>query len=147
MSAFAPLRPTLGLVRTAAQASRSFSSSASRSVARMIITGRLAAEPELQATASGQDVIRYSIGTSYGSKENRQTSWFRVASFLPEGSQRDFILGLPKGYVLILGWGVLRVILLEQMTNEVCDLVPSSTLRAMPACAATRMPTARGTPI
>lgn len=99
MSAFTSLRPTLGLARTAAQASRGFSSSASHSVARMIITGRLAAEPELQATASGQDVIKYAIGTSYGSKENRQTSWFRVASFLPEGSQRDFILGLPKGYV------------------------------------------------
>lgn len=100
MSAFASLRPSLGLARTAAQASRGFSSSASRSVARMIITGRLAAEPELQATSSGQDVIKYAVGTSFGSKENRQTSWFRVASFLPEGPQRDFILGLPKGYVL-----------------------------------------------
>jgi hypothetical protein len=109
MSAFTPLRPSLGLARTAAQASRGFSSSASRSVARMIITGRLAAEPELQATSSGQDVIKYAIGTSYGSKENRQTSWFRVASFLPEGSQRDFILGLPKGYVLdSFGWKLLR---------------------------------------
>ncbi|KAJ5177140.1 uncharacterized protein N7482_003017 [Penicillium canariense] len=102
MSAFTSLRPSLGLARTAAQASRGFSSSASRSVARMIITGRLAAEPELQATASGQDVLRYAVGTSYGSKDNRQTSWFRVASFLPEGAQRDFIMSLPKGTLVYL---------------------------------------------
>ncbi|EPS34676.1 hypothetical protein POX_a00352 [Penicillium oxalicum] len=102
MSAFTSLRPSLGLARTAAQASRGFSSSASRSVARMIITGRLANEPELQSTASGQDIIKYTIGTSHGSRENRQTSWFRVASFLPEGSQRDFIMGLPKGTLVYL---------------------------------------------
>lgn len=76
---------------------RSFSSSASRSVARMIITGRLAAEPELQATSTGQDVIKYAVGSSYGPRDNRQTSWFRVSSFQPEGPQRDHLLSLPKG--------------------------------------------------
>lgn len=103
MPSFAALRPTLGLARAANSAARSFSSSASRSVARMIITGRLGAEPELAATASGQDIIRYSIGTSYGPRDNRQTSWFRVGAFLPEGGQRDYILGLQKGYVLTFG--------------------------------------------
>ncbi|KAJ5191833.1 uncharacterized protein N7498_010818 [Penicillium cinerascens] len=102
MPSFAPLRPTLGLVRAANSAARSFSSSASRSVARMIITGRLGAEPELAATASGQDIIRYSIGTSYGPRDNRQTSWFRVGAFLPEGGQRDYILGLQKGTLVYL---------------------------------------------
>jgi single-stranded DNA-binding protein len=63
----------------------------------MILTGRLAAEPELHATSSGQDVIKYAVGTTYGSKDNRQTSWFRVSSFQPEGAQRDLILSLPKG--------------------------------------------------
>lgn len=104
MPTFPSFRPTLGLARTAAAgtlAARSFSSSASRSVARMIITGRLAAEPELAATSTGQDIIRYAVGTSYGPRDNRQTSWFRVGAFLPEGQQRDFILGLQKGYVFL----------------------------------------------
>ncbi|KAL5356534.1 hypothetical protein BJX96DRAFT_142969 [Aspergillus floccosus] len=81
---------------------RSFSSSASRSVARMIITGRLAAEPELQATSTGQDVIKYAVGSSYGPRDNRQTSWFRVSSFQPEGPQRDHLLSLPKGTLVYI---------------------------------------------
>jgi Single-strand binding protein family len=76
---------------------RSFSSSPAHSVARMIITGRLAAEPEISATSTGQDVIKYAVGTSYGPRDNRQTSWFRVASFQPEGPGRDHLLSLAKG--------------------------------------------------
>ncbi|OQE23691.1 hypothetical protein PENSTE_c008G02801 [Penicillium steckii] len=103
MSAFASIRPSLRLASTApTMASRPFSSSAARSVARMIITGRLGSEPELQATSTGQEIIRYSIGTSTGSRDKQQTSWFRVASFLPEGPQRDYILGLPKGSLVYL---------------------------------------------
>lgn len=98
MSAFtASMRPFARASHGAALSARSFSSSSSRSVARMILTGRLAAEPELQATSTGQDVIKYAVGTSYGPKDNRQTSWFRVASFAPEGPQRDYLLGLQKG--------------------------------------------------
>ncbi|RHZ49254.1 single-stranded DNA-binding protein [Aspergillus thermomutatus] len=98
MSAFnSSLRPLLRASSGAALSVRSFSTSSPRSVARMIITGRLAAEPELHATSSGQDVIKYAVGTTYGNKDNRQTSWFRVSSFQPEGAQRDFILNLPKG--------------------------------------------------
>ncbi|KAJ5688932.1 hypothetical protein N7462_003324 [Penicillium macrosclerotiorum] len=110
MSAFASLRPSLRLANNAAQASRGFSSSASRSIARMIVTGRLAHEPELHATSSGQDVIKYAVGSSYGPKDNRQTSWFRVSSFTPEGPQRDFIMSLPKGtLVYVEGDASLRV--------------------------------------
>lgn len=105
MPPFTPLRPALGLARTATSAARTFSSSASRSVARMIITGRLAAEPELSATASGQDIIRYAVGTSHGRGENRTTSWFKVGAFVPEGGQREYILGLQKGYVVSLHGG------------------------------------------
>lgn len=100
MPAFAPLRPTLGLARTAASAARTFSSSASRSVARMIITGRLGSEPELTTTAGGHEIVKYAVGTSRGPRDNRQTSWFRIGAFLPEGEQRDYILNLPKGYVI-----------------------------------------------
>ncbi|OKL57580.1 hypothetical protein UA08_07018 [Talaromyces atroroseus] len=101
-------------LRTRAAASattaRSFSSSPAHSVARIIITGRLAAEPEISATSTGQDVIKYAVGTSYGPKDNRQTSWFRVASFQPEGPGRDYLLNLPKGtLVYVEGDASMRV--------------------------------------
>ncbi|KAH1493897.1 hypothetical protein LV164_004505 [Aspergillus fumigatus] len=91
------LRPFLRASSGAALSARSFSTSSPRSIARMIITGRLAAEPELHTTSAGQDIIKYAVGTTFGKGENRHTSWFRVSSFQPEGSQRDFLLSLPKG--------------------------------------------------
>lgn len=75
---------------------RSFSSSPAHSFARITITGRLAAEPELSSTSTGE-IVKYAIGTSTGSKENRQTSWFRIASFAPDSPARAYLLGLPKG--------------------------------------------------
>ncbi|KAJ5182575.1 hypothetical protein N7492_000191 [Penicillium capsulatum] len=102
MSAFSSIRPSLRLATVANQAARGFSSTAQRSIARMIITGRLAAEPELHATSSGQEIVRYAVGTSHGKGDNRQTSWFRVTSFVPEGGQRDYILGLQKGTLVYL---------------------------------------------
>ncbi|KAF9894065.1 ssDNA-binding protein, mitochondrial [Aspergillus nanangensis] len=98
MSVFtASMRPFASAVPRAGLSARSFSSSASRSVARMIITGRLAAEPELQATSTGQSLVKYAVGSSYGPRDNQKTSWFRIASFAPEGAQRDYLLSLPKG--------------------------------------------------
>ena len=44
-------------------------------------------------------MVRYALGTSHGPKENRQTSWWRVASFLPEGGAREVLMGLGKGWV------------------------------------------------
>ncbi|KAL1984717.1 hypothetical protein VTN96DRAFT_8750 [Rasamsonia emersonii] len=88
-------------------AARSFSSSPSHSVARLIITGRLAFEPELQTTSTGREVVRYVVGSSSGPRDNRQTSWFRVSSFQPE--QRDRLLNLPKGtLVYVEGDATLR---------------------------------------
>lgn len=83
----APLRNTL----------RAFSTTPTRPIAKITIVGRLAAEPELTATSTGQEMVRYAIGTNYGTKENRQTSWWRVASFAPEGASRDFLTSLEKG--------------------------------------------------
>lgn len=82
-----PLRTTL----------RAFSTTPTRPIAKITIVGRLAAEPELTATSTGQEMVRYAIGTNYGPKENRQTSWWRVASFAPEGPARDFVTRLEKG--------------------------------------------------
>jgi hypothetical protein len=67
----------------------------------MTIIGRLADTPELQATSTGQEILRYAVGTNSGPRDNQKTSWFRVTSFLPEGPHRDFIASLDKGYVFL----------------------------------------------
>ncbi|KAJ5146020.1 uncharacterized protein N7515_000584 [Penicillium bovifimosum] len=94
MSTFlSSLRPGLRMANTA----RAFSTSPKHSLARLIITGRLGAEPELHATSSGQEIVRYNVASSSGPISNRHTSWFRVSHFAPEGPQRDFVLSLQKG--------------------------------------------------
>ncbi|QKX61079.1 uncharacterized protein TRUGW13939_08225 [Talaromyces rugulosus] len=87
---------------------RSFSSSPAHSLARLTITGRLAAEPELSSTSTGE-IVKYAVATSSGPKDNRQTSWFRIASFVPDGPSRAYLLGLPKGsLVLVEGDATIR---------------------------------------
>ncbi|OJJ80261.1 single-stranded DNA-binding protein [Aspergillus glaucus CBS 516.65] len=88
------LRPSL---RAASTAARSFSTTSRRDLARMILTGRLGTEPELQATASGREVIRYVVASDYGRTQSRKTDWFRVASFPDSEGQKNFLLNLPKG--------------------------------------------------
>ncbi|MCJ1361413.1 ssDNA-binding protein, mitochondrial [Acarospora aff. strigata] len=66
----------------------------------MTIVGRLAAEPELTATSTGREMVKYAVGTSYGPRDNQKTSWFRVASFDEAGPRRDLLLGLGKGTLL-----------------------------------------------
>lgn len=75
---------------------RAFSTSRASQLARITVVGRLGAEPETIETPKGTSLLRYTVGTSHGPKENRVTSWFRVTSFA-EGPQKDFITGLPKG--------------------------------------------------
>lgn len=70
------------------------------SVAKISLIGRLAAEAELTPTSDGTDMIRYSLATNSGSKENRKTSWWKIASFAGEGRGRDLLLSLGKGLVL-----------------------------------------------
>lgn len=97
------LRPCLSstlLTPLSRPALRTFTTTASRPLANINLVGRLAAEPELTPTSSGTDMIRYSLGTGHGNRENRSTSWWKVACFLPEGSARDALLSLGKGYVV-----------------------------------------------
>ncbi|KAH9906160.1 hypothetical protein F4778DRAFT_724837 [Xylariomycetidae sp. FL2044] len=79
---------------------RAFSASARRDIAKMTIVGNLAATPEVKATSTGHEVIEYAVASNSGPKDNRQTSWFRVASFVEEGPRRDYMTSLPKGYVI-----------------------------------------------
>ncbi|KAL4884119.1 hypothetical protein BJY04DRAFT_182897 [Aspergillus karnatakaensis] len=76
---------------------RTFGSSPSRSYARMTVTGRLGAEPELRATNNGSEMIRYNIASkSTNPKDGKNADWFRITSFA-DGPSRDFLLALPKG--------------------------------------------------
>ncbi|KAF3012985.1 ssDNA-binding protein, mitochondrial [Neopestalotiopsis sp. 37M] len=83
--------------RTALTARRAFSTTSPRPLAKMTIIGNLAATPELKATASGREVVEYAVASNSGPRDNRTTSWFRVAAFEPEGPRRDYLTSLPKG--------------------------------------------------
>ncbi|KAK8114838.1 Single-stranded DNA-binding protein RIM1 [Apiospora kogelbergensis] len=91
-SRFASAAPTAS--RTFA---RAFSASAVRPRAKITIIGNLAATPEVRPTSTGREIIEYAVASNSGPKDKRVTSWFRVASFEPEGPRRDFLTSLPKG--------------------------------------------------
>lgn len=99
---YTTIRITMFAARSVPRAlngARAFSTSPAHSLARMQIIGRLADQPELTPTSTGREMVRYALGVKSGPKnENgeRQTSWFRVASFT-EGPGRDVLLNLPKG--------------------------------------------------
>ncbi|KAE8148589.1 hypothetical protein BDV25DRAFT_157997 [Aspergillus avenaceus] len=98
MSAFASsLRPIMGVAPRGALSTRSFSSSPAHSVARMILTGRLVNQPEMTATANGQDVIKYTLASNHGSKSSQKASFFKISNFEQNEHSRQFLLGLPKG--------------------------------------------------
>ncbi|KAK3391706.1 hypothetical protein B0T20DRAFT_383795 [Sordaria brevicollis] len=92
MSAF--LRPVFGAA--ARPAVRSFSSTPARGLARVQIIGNLADTPEVRATSTGREMIKYAVASNSGPRSDRVTSWFNVTSFV-EGKARDFLISLPKG--------------------------------------------------
>lgn len=108
-------------MRRAAIGARAFSTSSPRSIARISIIGNLADTPELFPTSTGRELVRYSVASNTGPRDNRQTSWFRVTSFA-EGPQKDYLLGLPKGYVLCVqrpaSWGIAESSILEHLSNS-----------------------------
>lgn len=77
---------------------RAFSTTPRTNLAKMTLVGRLAAEPELISTQSGQELVRYAVGTSHGSPEKQTTTWWKIASFAEDGSRlREKLLSLQKG--------------------------------------------------
>ena len=90
------LSPMRRSASTTSSLYRAFSSTRASQLARMTLVGRIGTDPELAETSTGS-VVKYVVGTSYGPKENRKTSWFRIASFAPEGPSRDYVMGLNKG--------------------------------------------------
>ena len=85
--------PTQQTIRTPL---RHFSATTAAKLARLTAVGRMASKPEMVETKSGRSLVRYMIASDYGGAQNRQTSWFRVASF-EEGPGRDYLLNIPKG--------------------------------------------------
>lgn len=96
----------------APSALRAFSTTSPRGLARITIVGNLGDSPELVPTSTGHEVIKYSVASSTGPRENRHTSWFRVSTFLREGDEkrRDFLLSIPKGYVPCLSYSFLSLL-------------------------------------
>ncbi|KAK5953730.1 ssDNA-binding protein, mitochondrial [Knufia fluminis] len=89
--------------RVAPKSVRAFSTTHPSRLARMTIVGRLGTDPEISESANGNQVIKYVVGSSYGPRDNRQTSWFRVASFAaPESPARGYLMGLTKGTLVYL---------------------------------------------
>ena len=93
------LSPARSAFRTSSSSSllaRTFSTTRPSQVARMTLVGRLGTDPELIETGK-MPRITYSVGVGHGPKDNRQTSWFRVASFATDGPVKDITMGLSKG--------------------------------------------------
>lgn len=77
--------------------SRALSTSPAHRIAKITIVGRLADDPEEVPTSSGNPLIKYALGTSTGPKDNRTTSWWKVACFAQNPGLRNLMLGLGKG--------------------------------------------------
>ncbi|KAL2164560.1 hypothetical protein VTH06DRAFT_3777 [Thermothelomyces fergusii] len=103
MSAFlrTTSRAAVSRPATVVAAARPFSSTAARPYARITIIGKLADAPELRASSTGREYLRYAVASRRGSGENRKTSWFRVNCFA-EGASRDFFQSLPKGTLVMV---------------------------------------------
>ncbi|KIV91358.1 hypothetical protein PV10_05904 [Exophiala mesophila] len=76
---------------------RAFSTSRPSQLARITVIGRLGADAESSETAKGNAMIKYVIGSNSGTKENPETSWFRVVSFPKTDASKEYLSSLPKG--------------------------------------------------
>lgn len=88
------IRTPLASANTAA--ARAFSTSAVRPYSRVQLIGNLGTDPELVATSTGRELIRYTLAVQHGRGENAKTSWFKISSFA-EGAQKEYLLNLTKG--------------------------------------------------
>ncbi|OIW33835.1 single-strand binding protein family [Coniochaeta ligniaria NRRL 30616] len=94
------LRPTISRITAQAGVRRAFSSTPARPLAKITIIGNLTDSPELHATSTGNHLLRYSVASNSGPRDesgNQKVSYFRVTAFTREGGRRDFIQNLQKG--------------------------------------------------
>ncbi|POS81544.1 hypothetical protein DHEL01_v200061 [Diaporthe helianthi] len=83
-------------------AARAFSTTPARPLAKITIVGNLVQTPELHATSTGREVLKYAVASNHGRGENAKTSYFRIASFEGEGPRRDYFQTLPKGTLVYI---------------------------------------------
>ncbi|KAJ0109533.1 ssdna binding protein [Diaporthe amygdali] len=81
----------------APRAARAFSTTPARPLAKITLVGNLVQTPELQATSTGREILKYAVASNVGRGDNVRTSYFRVTSFEQEGPRRDYFQTLPKG--------------------------------------------------
>lgn len=136
-------------VVAAPRAARAFSTTPARPIAKITIVGNLVQTPELQATSTGREVLKYAVASNTGRGENTKTSYFRVASFEAEGPRRDYFQTLPKGSVSpprppFRGHGKQYRAAESLIIFPLAELL--STSRATRPTRSTRMPRARRVP-
>lgn len=76
---------------------RAFSTSRPSQLARVTLIGRLGVDAESTATSKGTPIIKYVLGSNTGSKENPETSWFRVTAFPKTDGSKEYLSSLAKG--------------------------------------------------
>lgn len=98
----------------APRAARAFSTTPARPLAKITVVGNLVQTPELQATSTGREVLKYAIASNTGRGENTKTSFFRVTAFENEGPRRDYFQTLPKGSVLSIHSVIRKAVVQEE---------------------------------
>ncbi|KAK6353534.1 ssDNA-binding protein, mitochondrial [Orbilia brochopaga] len=94
MSALRAIRTLPRQVRPA----RLFSTSTPRGdLARVTLIGRVGTEPEMSQSSNGTQMMKYTLATSSGVGEARQTQWHRILAF---GEPHP--AGLTKGVMLYI---------------------------------------------
>jgi hypothetical protein len=88
------------LFRPVSATARTFSTTSRNNYAKLAVIGRLAAQPEAHASSTGRTYVKYALATSHGARDNERTSWWNVTSFPSSDAQKDYLLNLPKGYVV-----------------------------------------------
>ncbi|KAI9677431.1 MAG: hypothetical protein M1817_006385 [Caeruleum heppii] len=106
MSVFTPLlrRPlstSSTLTRSLLTPVRAFSCTPTPRIAKVTLIGNIAADAERVPTSSGQDMIKYSVASQAGTRDNPRTNFFNVVAFEDNEPRRDFLAGLTKGFLLI----------------------------------------------
>ncbi|KAG6993854.1 glycyl-tRNA synthetase [Physcia stellaris] len=99
-----PPAPLLPLCRASPNhpLSRALSTTPAHRIAKMTIVGRLADDPEEVPTSTGNPMIKYALGTSAGPKDNRTTTWWKVACFTQTDGLRNLMMGLGKGSMVYI---------------------------------------------
>lgn len=92
------------LLRTSgiASARRAFSTSpiARHDFAKATILGRLANTPDIVSLANGKEMVRYTVAVT--ATKEKPAVFYKVVSFAADGPNRQYLMDIPKGWVVLL---------------------------------------------